>query len=197
VAMPLVLTSDQTGRNPICRPAKDVSLADAQALLDVFVRIQFDRAAGNRPDAHAVGLAAALDRDYVPRNRGALDRLRLIGDDVAHKADHRREAFRPQERTIWVKPDRLVCRFVGQFEATVSQIRRDQCSARFERLTPKPQRAVAIVSGISSTGFRSRCGAILGALPGPPLWLGLLRVNRQPAANRAGGRVNRRVASTA
>ena len=92
--------------------------------------------------------------------------MRFIRNDVPDKADHRREAF-VTERAIRVKPDRFVCRFAGQFEAPVSQIRLDQCSARFEGLAPEPKRGFAIVRGRFLDGFLLPLRSRVWRLPRP------------------------------
>jgi hypothetical protein len=111
--MPPVFTADQTGRKPICRPAKHVSTPSP--MQRSLVGVELDSTAFDGSEAHPQSLARALDRGLVARKRGAMNALRLIGDDVPHEANHRWEAFR-SERARRMKPDGFARRFVRQVE---------------------------------------------------------------------------------
>jgi hypothetical protein len=54
------------------------ALADAEALLDIFVRIELDRAEANRPEAHAQGFSFAPHRSSGRRKGSAVNALRLV-----------------------------------------------------------------------------------------------------------------------
>ena len=65
-----------------------------------------------------------------------MDRLRLICDHVADKADHRRRVA-AREWAGRVKPDRLAGRFVRQVEPAPPQIPFDYASARVAGFSPE------------------------------------------------------------
>ena len=62
---------------------------DAEGELDVLVVRQLDGAAADRAERQAV-LAVDLDLVAVGVERGPMDRLWLVRDDVPDEADHRR-----------------------------------------------------------------------------------------------------------
>ena len=91
-AIPGVPPVHQTGRRPLLPAGKACldALADAKAILDVLLRIELDGAAAGRPKAHPQRLAVALDLGSIRVQRGALNRLRRIRENIPHEANHRR-----------------------------------------------------------------------------------------------------------
>ena len=116
-ATPDTLTSDQTGRNPICPAAQTRldALADAKAMRHTIVGIDLDAAAAHRAEAHPESFSVALDCGSAGRERGPVNSLWFIRDGVADETNHRRETF-GYERAVWMEPDHLPRGFVRQIE---------------------------------------------------------------------------------
>ena len=84
----------------------------------------------DRAETHAVCLAISLDRGSVLCQRGAMNRLGLIRENVPDKTNHCLKAFALAERTIGVKPDRFASSFGWQFETAALEISFDERAAR-------------------------------------------------------------------
>src|SRR6202040_4321043 len=106
-----------------------------RCLRHVLVGIELDGPSGRWAERRAESFAVALDGRSVRHKRRAVNALRLVGDDVAPEANHRRETF-SFERAIGMISDRFVRGLVQQPKAPQAKIDLNERSGRIATLAP-------------------------------------------------------------